>query len=398
MTGPDPLRDELRELAGTVAPADLYERSLARSRRLGRREAAVGTTAAVLALALLGSGLWQLPQSGPPPAAPAAGTTLVPAVPAPAASAGAGAVSAQPKPPRSARPDRPRPRPPRASTSPRSTSIEDLPGHVFYADPGTDGRLVRLSPGEQPETVLTQRYATIGVSPDGTRVAYVAEGHLMVADTAGGAPQQAYAGTASAAQAPAWSPDGAHLLIDAAEPGVLDVATGALTPLPGGLAGRQFRWSGDGSTLVYATAGCGLKVAEATAQSGTPVPEAGDPDGRAACRPVSVDATGDLVTVQLSPAASSSPGATEPATGRAATDPAGAPADAVLDTVTGDIVDLPVAGKVIGAVFGPDGNLLVRSVKDGSRRLSLFSPDFTLLLRAREPAALKDLGLVAYTR
>jgi TolB protein len=70
----------------------------------------------------------------------------------------------------------------------------------------------------------------------------------------------------------------------------------------------------------------------------------------------------------------------------------------VLDTVTGDIVDLPVSGKIIGAVFDPGGNLLVRSVRSGTHRLSLFAPDFTLLLRAREPAALRELELVAYTR
>jgi TolB protein len=282
--------------------------------------------------------------------------------------------------------DRPRPRPPATTTSPRSTAIGDLPGHLFYADAADDGRLVRLSPGDQPETVLSQPYATVGVSPDGSQLAYVADGNLMVVDTRGGDPRQAYSGAASAAQAPVWSPDGARLLIDAAEPGVLEVATGALTPLPDGLDGQQFRWSGDGSTLVYATAGCGLEVAGATAQSGTPVPKSDDSDGRAACRPVSVDATGDLVAVQFS--------AGTPAT----TDSAAAPAEAVLDTVTGDIVDLPVSGKIIGAVFGPDGDLLVRSVEDGKRRLSLFAPDFTLLLRTREPVALKDLGLVAYTR
>ncbi|MGW4940693.1 hypothetical protein ACWEOZ_03765 [Actinoplanes sp. NPDC004185] len=389
MTGPDPLRDELRELADAVAPADLYERSLARSRRLGRREAAVGTTAAVVALALLGSGLWQLPRSGPQPVAPVAGPPLASSGPVPAATEDRSTAAAdQTKAPRrQSRPDRPRPA--RTTSSPRSTSIADLPGHVFYADTGDEGRLVRLTPGDQPETVLSKPYATVGVSPDGARVAYVADGSLMVVDTGGGEPQQAYTGTTSATQAPAWSPDGAQLLIDATEPAVLDVATGALNPLPSGLDGQHFRWSGDGSTLVYATAGCGLEVAEANAQSGTPVPESDDTAGRAACRPVSVDATGDLVTVHLEQ------NTTNPA-GR--TDSAAAPADAVLDTVTGDIVDLPVSGRIIGAVFDPAGNLLVRSYHDGRRKLSLFAPDFTLLLRAREPAALEGLSLVAYTR
>jgi TolB protein len=315
-----------------------------------------------------------------------AGPATAASASAPVAAAAREAPAAQSEPVKPYRPDRPRPAP--SSTEPRSTSIADLPGHVFYARSDDDGGLVRLTPGDQPETVFSEPFAAVGVSPDGNRVAYVANGNLMVVDTRGGEPQQAYAGIASAAQAPAWSPDGARLLFNAAEPGVLEVATGLMTPLPSGLDGRQFRWSGDGSTLVYATAGCGLRVAEANADSGTPVPESGDADGRTACRPVSVDATGDLVTVRLgesSPAASTR-------------DSAVAPADAVLDTVTGDIIDVPVSGKIIGAVFDPDGNLLVRSIKSGKRTLSLFAPDFTLLLRAREPAALEELDLVAYTR
>jgi TolB protein len=385
MTGPDPLRDELRELADSVAPADLYERSLARSHRIGRREAVVGTAAALIALALLGSGLWQLPRPGPAPVSRVGAPALASSA-APVAPSTAGATAEQQEPAQLRRPDRPRPA--RTATEPRSTSIADLPGHVFYAGASDGGRLVRLTPGDEPETVFAEPYTTVGVAPDGERVAYVTNGSLMVVDTGGGDPRQAYAGTASDAQAPAWSPDGTQLLVTTTAPGVLEVATGAFAPLPTELDGQQFRWSGDGSTLVYATAGCGLKVAEANAQSGTPVPEPGDTDGRTACRPVSVDATGDLVTVRLE--------RSEPAA--SARQDAAAPADAVLDTVTGDIVDLPVAGTIIGAVFDPDGNLLVRAEQGGRNRLSLFAPDFTLLLRAREPVALKDLALVAYTR
>nr|BFE76971.1 hypothetical protein GCM10020092_102720 [Actinoplanes digitatis] len=260
-----------------------------------------------------------------------------------------------------------------------------MPGQIFYADAEDDGRLVRLTGAGNPSTVLSASNSAAGVSPDGSRIAYVTDGALMVAETGGEDARQVYAGTASAEQAPAWSPDGGRLLIDAADPGVLDVATGRLDPLAEGLEGQHFRWSGDGTTLVYATPNCGLEVAAGTtARSGTPVPDQSKTDGRAACRPVSVDATGDLVAVQLGPAA--------------AAEPDEAPADAIVDTVTGDIVDLPVSGKIIGAVFDPDGNLLVRSKKNGRTRLWLFSPDFTLLVQAREPSKLKDLDLLAYTR
>jgi TolB protein len=378
----DPLHAELRCLADVVAPVDLYERSLRRSRRIGRREAAVGTGAALVALGLLGSGLWQLPSAAPEAArssaaAPAGSPAPLPAIPPPSASADR---EPRPEPTRNVRPQRPRP-PVSASAQARSTSLAALPGQAFYAEAG---RLVRLDREGEPDTVLSAPHSTVGVSSDGSRIAYVTGGTLMVVETGGGDPRQVYAGTASAEQAPVWSPNGDRLLIDAADPGVLDVATGRLTPLPSGLDGQHYRWSGDGSTLVYATGDCGLAVAEPDAQSGTPVPEQSATTGAAACRPVSVDATGDLVTVQLAPPASAAPDE--------------APADAVLDTVTGDIVDLPVTGKIIGAVFDAEGKLLVRSVRDGKTRLWLFAPDFTLLMRAREPAALSDLDLIAYTR
>jgi TolB protein len=382
MSGAEQLRDELRELADLAVPTDLYERSLQRSRGIGRREAAVGTAAAVLVLALLGSGLWRLPVRGPETVAPVAADSAaaVTRAPAPALSPTAPTGADQPTRPTQSQH---RPRPPRSTHKPRSTSLRDLPGQVFYTDAAHGGQLQRLTGAGEPKTVLSAANSTAGVSPDGSRIAYVSDGNLMVLDT-GGEPRQAYQGTTSADQAPAWSPDGDRLLIDAAETGVLDVTTGELTPLPEGLDGQHFRWSGDGSTLVYATPDCGLEVAAGTtARSGTPVPEQSETGGAAACRPVSVDATGDLVAVQLEP--------NEPA------QPEGA-ADAVLDTVTGDIVDLPVTGKIIGVVFDPDGNLLVRSRKNGKTRLWLFSPSFTLLVQAREPSALKNLDLLAYTR
>jgi TolB protein len=49
-------------------------------------------------------------------------------------------------------------------------------------------------------------------------------------------------------------------------------------------------------------------------------------------------------------------------------------------------------------LFATDGNLLIRTV-DGDRfTLSVLAPDGTLLVQAREPAAMKSLEPVAYTR
>ncbi|MEV8504116.1 hypothetical protein AB0368_04685 [Actinoplanes sp. NPDC051475] len=380
MTGRDPLRESLTDLARAVAPADLYERSLRRSRRIGRREAAIGTGAALLALGLLGSGLWQLPRGTDQSARGVVAVPLSPAAEAPPGSPAAAATTST-GPVRTIPPSGPsRPRPtPATLPKPRSTSLAALPGQAFYDDAGTDGDLVRLTRDGDPETVLSAPFSTVGVSPDGARIAYVSDGQLLVVGTGGGEPERVYAGSASADQAPAWSPDGARLLIDATDPGLLDVATGRLDPLPSGLEGEHYRWSGDGTTLVYATPSCGLEVAAVGAQSGTPVPDQDTADGPAACRPVSVDSTGDLVTVRTEAAVTGT-------------------ADAVLDTKTGERVELPVGGTIIGAVFDPAGNLLVRWVHGGGNRLSLFDRDFTLLVQAGEPAGLKGLDLVAYTR
>jgi TolB protein len=40
----------------------------------------------------------------------------------------------------------------------------------------------------------------------------------------------------------------------------------------------------------------------------------------------------------------------------------------------------------------------VRTVHEGRTALSLFGPDDVLLVQATEPAAVRDLDLIAYTR
>ena len=70
---------------------------------------------------------------------------------------------------------------------------------------------------------------------------------------------------------------------------------------------------------------------------------------------------------------------------------------AVLDTVTGELVTLPVSGEVLGAAFDSRGYLLVRTLRAGVIRLSLVAPDNTLVVQADEPAAVRYLDLLAYT-
>jgi TolB protein len=221
----------------------------------------------------------------------------------------------------------------------------------------------------------------------------VQDGTLLVTTAGSAVTEQPYAGTVSDEQAPTWSPDGEQLLIDAADPSLLDVADGTLSPLPADLDGEHFRWSGDGRKIVFGTPACRLKVADLAATELTTtgpavtVPTVGDPQipgGLGACRPVSVDETGSRVTVTLQPAGGVDDG-------RQA-------ANAVVDTTTGTTVVPPVSGDVIGAVFDATGDLLIRTTDHGRTTLSLFSPDDALLVQAVEPSRLSALELVAFTR
>ncbi|MBM2618162.1 PD40 domain-containing protein [Actinoplanes sp. LDG1-06] len=393
----DRLRSSLHDLADIAEPADMYERAVTRSRRIARKEAAVGTGAAMVVLVVLASGLWQMPhgkqQNVPVAAAPQSASSVLPSLSSTAQSSGS-ASSATPgdkddSPARPPRPDKPANKPKPAK--PKSRTLSDMPGHVFYAEHGTGPDVVRMSPSDgNTEVVLSDAPSSVGISPDGYRIAYVSDGKLLVSE-AGGETKQVAANIDAVGQAPVWSPEGSRLLVAESAPGVLDLESGEITPLPEGLAsGQHFRWSGDGSTLVYATSYCGLKVAGAEAGTSTTVPVLGDkqpqdnPDGLAACKPTSVDATGARVTVPLQTTGEQTTG----------TDTA----DAVIDTATGDLAVLPVSGSVVGAVFDTDGNLLVRTEDDGKTLLSLFGPDNTLKVQAKEPASVRGLDLLAYTR
>lgn len=394
MTAPnDPLRDALRRLADEVADADLYGPALNRSRRIAHRRAAAGTVSALTVLGLACAGLWYL---APPGGRDRSHPVVAISEPAYLAPARPESVPTSPTPTPAPSttvrtPPHREPRPAGEGTAtPRSRSLSDLPGQVFYDEQGNQPRVVRLDSAGDTHTVLNAPHSALGISPDGSKIAYVQDGSLLVAGTDGGTPERPYAGKVSGVQAPAWSPDGSRLLVDAKDPAVLDVAAGTLQALPSGLAGGHFRWSGDGRKLVYATASCQLKVAEATAAgSALTVPVLGDPDqadnpsGLGACRPVSVDATGSRVAVPLRQVDGGDDGT--------------ATANAVVDTATGDADPLPVSGIVIGAVFDAEGDLLVRTWNQGKTTLSLFSPGNALLVQAHEPSRLRELTLVAYT-
>jgi len=341
-----PLRESLTGRANDVESVDLYERSLRRSRAIGRRRAATGAATALVILALAGGKLWQFIPPGPAP---------LPAAPAPA------------------------------------TAITAVPGTLFYAKPDEPSRLLRLRPGNAPTEVLADHGAEVAVSPDGAHLAYVADGRLMVAAT-GATPRQLLTGVAED-QPLAWAPGGAKIVVNRpAGPGLADLATGAVTPLPGDLRkGIAFRFSGDGSRIVYGVDPCRLAVAPATGTSGTTVPVLGDPasavnpSGIAACVPAGVDSAGTRAAVTLQGV-----GRSTGAVGRAPT--------AVVDLTTGAVLPLAVPGTVESVQFYPDGLLLVRSTAGGATVLTVSAPDGTVLVRTPEPASVRGLSLVAWTR
>jgi TolB protein len=405
----DRLRNSLRDLADVVEPADLYDRSVHRSRTIARREATVGTFAALAALGLLASGLWRLPHDqetkDSPYALRSSPSVSVEPEPSPSptaaatheSSASTGYYASSPPttteaPAAPTTPGKRKGQPQVSPTTPKpqSRALIDLPGHVFYKQSGAKPDVVRLTPSDGAvTTVLADAPSPVGISSDGRSIAYTVGDALLVARTGTNQAEQLATGVNTNTQAPTWSPDGTRLLVGTDTPAVLQVGSRVVTPLAGGLSdGRHFRWSGDGSKLVYATSFCGLKVTGGG--NDTAVPVLGDlqpvdnPDRLAACKPTSVDVTGNYVTVPLQTVGSRGEG---PDTG-----------DAVVDTVTGDVVPLPVDGSVVGAVFAPDGNLLVRARHGDRTTLSLFSAPGRLLVQTVEPASVRDLELLAYTR
>lgn len=358
MTAPEePLRRDLADLADQIGPVDLYAGSLRRSRRIGRRRVAVTSAAAVLLVAMGGAVLAQLN-----PARQDNGQRYA----APAVEA--------------------------------AQSVPGLPGTLFYATP-TGDTLVRVAvDGKRPVMAAGFEDWRGDVTPDGNRIAYVADDGTVRVIEAGTRRSLAVSRAGDPTSLPSWSPDGTRLLLDRkdvqgtrARPGVFDVESGTFSPLAA--AGHHLRWSGDGRSIVYATDDCRLMVAGADGTGARQVPVLGDddravnPSGSFACIPVSVSADASRVAVTLHSG--------DPSQDSGADD---GPADSVIETATGQAVPLPVEGAVNAALFRPDGTLLIRSDDAGNTTLTLLSAADTIVARVIEPAALRDFALVAYTR
>lgn len=378
---PDLLRDSLHRIADRADPADLYERSLQRSRRITRNRALLATAAAVVGLSLAGGAVGQLADRArpvvPPPAASAAPAPPDRTVPGPARTPSPGATT---------------------GTGRTAGSVPGIPGWLYYVDPDAD-RLVRLT-GSGPVVVLNRDGFNATVSPDGRRIAYLTGTEatsVVVADRDGRNPRTVLRDSAENGHEPTWSPDSTRLLVargtdQDAVLGTVRVDTGTFTPLARQTGGIHHLWSADGRRLGYATGECRLGVADADGRNARLVPVVGDPDrsanprGLSSCDPYSISPDGSRLAVAMV-------GAGQP-NGDIARDLV---ADAVVDTRTGTAVDLPVTGTVSAVLFGPDGSLLVRSASGGGNQLTLVSPAGTVTARVAEPAGVRRFSLLAHT-
>lgn len=94
-------------------------------------------------------------------------------------------------------------------------------------------------------------------SPDGTRLAFWREGDTWVMPVAGGEAKRVAAPEHGAVGNPVWSPDGTRILVSASgsgfsQLGVVDVASGRITPLTYGQAETSdASWSPDGRWVTY---------------------------------------------------------------------------------------------------------------------------------------------------
>jgi TolB protein len=276
-------------------------------------------------------------------------------------------------------------------------SVPGLPGALFYLTP--EHHLVRLTPTNELLPLGTQAWGA-DVSPDGRRVARIEQdGDVLVTDHEGDEARRIHRDAAPDGIGPAWSPDGTKLLIarsaDEAtlRPGLLNVATGHVTPLPRLNHHLHFRWSGDGRTLAFTTGECRVLTSTAAGKKMRMVPVLGDPSrkknpsGSYTCDVVSVNRDGTRLAVNLK-------GPSDPA-GDIVGDTA---ADTVIDTATGATVALPVRGTVLAVIYRPDGTMLIRTRKGRTTTLTVLGADGGQIAKVVEPAVTRGLELVAYTR
>ncbi|SNT66042.1 TolB protein [Asanoa hainanensis] len=363
MNDDDLLRNSLTEIGDQAKPVDFVDRSLARSKRIGRNRAFVSGSVAACALVLAGGLAWQLGVPGRSEPEPAAMPTALPSV------------TGSPSP---------------TAAPPVQSSITGLPGWLYYSD---SERLVRVTKSGVDTVLVKDAYAA-SVSPDGARVAFVDKGgKVVVTDRDGRNRRTVFQGAKYYGYEPAWSPDSEQLLLakgpdGEVTKGIVTIATGRFTPLVDQRSAIHFLWSADGRHIGYATGDCDLATADPDGGNARVVPGfgSGEPQAnygrRRSCDPYSISADGGLISVwQRKDQEEDSDIARDLI------------ADTVIDVRTGENVGLPVRGDVTAILFQPNGDILVRT----AGKLTLLGPDFRVKAEVPEPAAVEHLKLLAYT-
>ncbi|MET8834436.1 hypothetical protein ABZV78_11025 [Micromonospora sp. NPDC004540] len=390
----DRLRLDLAELAEEVTPVDLRNRALRTSRRLGIQRAVATSAAALVVLAAATGTALAIRPNGQAPAPAPAGPSITSSWPPVE-------VTPTPQPSREPSTD-----PSTASGAPAAGATF---GRLFYGPAQGSGgsptvRLRSWRPGLQPTTLaaLPKIWAlsNASVSPDGRRLAWVERGFdakdvgtLYVSDIDGSNKQSMVSDVDEYCITPTWSPDSRHLLFQTVlatggpdKVGVLDTASDRRTVRWWSSRPDACHaiWSADGRTIAMNTdAGVALY----------------DTDGRKQRAVPGLSETGAWQSHQV---ASLAPDATRIALFRIRKgEDAGdvgrlLRVNAVLETATGRVVDLPLGGRALKQVFfQADGSMVVRVEDGGGHVLLLVDAKGRKVAEQPEPAVLRDAQLIA---
>jgi len=385
------LRLDLAALADEVTAVDLRDRTLRTSRRLGIQRA-VATSAAALVLIAVATGTAFAIRPDRSPAPMPADPPSVTATPAPTPSTTPSTTTGD------------APGSPPSGGSSTNTPTAKI-GKLFYGPAEmTDAKTTNLRswrPGDNPTRLLAlptiAALNTASVSPDGRRVAWVTsndsgQGTLFVANADGSDKQQLRSDADAQCLTPVWSPDGRHLLFrevkamgEGGRYGVLDTRgdSGTVnwwTEQPGGC---HALWSADGRTIAM-TVDAGVTLYDKDGAKKRTVPGFAL-DGWRSNDIASLSPDGSRIALHR----------------RKAGEDAGDIArelwvNTVLDTRSGKQVGLPLGGRTLRQVyFQSDGSIVVRVQTGSGYALLLVDEDGKKISETAEPAALKDMQILA---
>ncbi|MGV9806617.1 hypothetical protein [Micromonospora chersina] len=394
----DRLRLDLAGLAEEVTPVDLRDRALRTSRRLGiQRAVATSAAALVLLAAATGTALAIRPDGQgavPAPAGPSVTSTWPPVE-----------VTPTPQPSRAPSTD-PSGSP---STDGGAPAAGATFGRLYYgpADGSAGSSAVRLRswrPGGQPASLAPLpaiwALSNASVSPDGRRIAWVERGFdakdvgtLYVSDIDGSNKQPMLSDADEYCVTPTWSPDSRHLLFGTMQAnggydrvGVLDTRSDRHTVQWWSSRPQACHaiWSADGRTIAMNT-DAGVALYDTTGRKQRSVP--------------GLSAAGAWQSHHVT---SLAPDATRIALFRIRKgEDAGdvgrlLRVNAVLETATGKVVDLPLGGRELEQVFfQADGSMVVRVKDGGGHVLLLVDANGRKVAEQPEPAVLRDAQLIA---